>query len=279
MSAVPDVVIVGGMHQHGVDMPLFGDHRTDGRVGAVGEVQTLPQLTVPSPVVGGRRAGAADPDLDIVGFGGICQYLPPPDVAEAAHRSRYGLGATSCCGVRGGSTGRRHRDDAVRSTFVQTESNCECAGLPSRVLAGEQVVQQLGVTRSPICGNYEPIEVIAPEGCVLNPRHPAPVVGRSSHTITGTPTSPSSVVGMGRALPASCSRSVWAAGAADRDRMDPIASSRAAPGWSDALSFSPTVSSRRSSTGCSSPCLDCSVAARAHRVSCCLNDREKTSFV
>lgn len=60
---------------------------------------------------------------------------------------------------------------------VQGPINSPIGATESAVYYGVSAVMQPRVV--PICGAYEPIDIIAPSGSVLNPRRPAPVVGRS----------------------------------------------------------------------------------------------------
>jgi N-methylhydantoinase B len=63
---------------------------------------------------------------------------------------------------------------------VRGPINCPLAATESAVYYAAAAVLQSGV--APNRGAYQPIEVIAPAGCVLNPLHPAPVVGRNVFT-------------------------------------------------------------------------------------------------
>ncbi len=71
-------------------------------------------------------------------------------------------------------------DFSGSSQQVRGPINCPIASTESAVYYAVTAVLQAGAT--PNRGAYEPIQVIAPEGCVLNPRHPAPVVGRNVFT-------------------------------------------------------------------------------------------------
>jgi N-methylhydantoinase B len=63
---------------------------------------------------------------------------------------------------------------------VRGPVNCPIAATESAVYYATAAVLQSGV--APNRGAYDAIRVIAPEGCVLNPQHPAPVVGRNVFT-------------------------------------------------------------------------------------------------
>jgi N-methylhydantoinase B len=63
---------------------------------------------------------------------------------------------------------------------VRGPVNCPLAATESAVYYATAAVLQSGT--APNRGAYDAIRVIAPEGCVLNPRHPAPVVGRNVFT-------------------------------------------------------------------------------------------------
>lgn len=77
--------------------------------------------------------------------------------------------------------GRRLSVDFTGSApQVRGPVNCPIAATESAVYYAVTAVLQSGV--APNRGAYEPIEVIAPRGCVLNPAHPAPVVGRNVFT-------------------------------------------------------------------------------------------------
>ena len=77
--------------------------------------------------------------------------------------------------------GKKLRVDFTGSSpQVRGPINCPIASTESAVYYAVTVVLQAGV--APNRGAYEPIEVIVPEGCVLHPRHPAPVVGRNVFT-------------------------------------------------------------------------------------------------
>lgn len=76
--------------------------------------------------------------------------------------------------------GRLFVDFTGSSSQVRGPINCPIASTESAVYYAVTAVLRSGVT--PNRGAYEPIEVIAPKGCVLNPRHPAPVVGRNVFT-------------------------------------------------------------------------------------------------
>ncbi|QIZ38568.1 hydantoinase B/oxoprolinase family protein [Saccharopolyspora sp. ASAGF58] len=81
---------------------------------------------------------------------------------------------------------RRSADNRLTVDFTGTDAqvrgpiNSPIGATESAVYYGTSAVLQPGAT--PNCGSYEPIDVIALEGFVLNPRHPAPVVGRSVFT-------------------------------------------------------------------------------------------------
>ncbi len=80
---------------------------------------------------------------------------------------------------------------------VRGPINCPLAATESAVYYAVAAVLQTGVT--PNRGAYEPIVVIAPEGCVLNPTRPAPVVGRNvfTHRVANI-----TMAALGEALPA-----------------------------------------------------------------------------
>jgi N-methylhydantoinase B len=80
---------------------------------------------------------------------------------------------------------------------VRGPINCPLAATESAVYYAVAAVLQSGVT--PNCGAYEPIVVIAPEGSVLNPTRPAPVVGRNvfTHRVANI-----TMAALGQALPA-----------------------------------------------------------------------------
>lgn len=79
----------------------------------------------------------------------------------------------------------RHGDSLVvdltgSAPQVRGPINCPIAPTESSVYYGVQAILDPGAV--PNHGTYRPIEVIAPEGTVVNPRFPAPVVGRNMFT-------------------------------------------------------------------------------------------------
>jgi N-methylhydantoinase B len=82
------------------------------------------------------------------------------------------------------------------SPQVRGPINCPIAATESAVYYAVTAVLQAGIT--PNRGAYEPIRVVAPHGCVLNPRHPAPVVGRNvfTHRVANI-----TMAALGQALP------------------------------------------------------------------------------
>jgi len=82
------------------------------------------------------------------------------------------------------------------SPQVRGPINCPIASTESAVYYAVTAVLQAGIT--PNRGAYEPIRVVAPEGCVLHPQHPAPVVGRNvfTHRIANI-----TMAALGQALP------------------------------------------------------------------------------
>lgn len=79
--------------------------------------------------------------------------------------------------VRHETPGALQIDFSGSDAQVRGPINSPIGATESAAYYGASAILQPGVT--PICGAYEPLEVIAEHGSALNPRHPAPVVGRS----------------------------------------------------------------------------------------------------
>ncbi len=73
-----------------------------------------------------------------------------------------------------------HVDFTGTATQTRGPINCPIASTESAVYYAVTAILDPGI--APNHGSYLPIEVIAPEGTVLNPRSPAPVVGRNVFT-------------------------------------------------------------------------------------------------
>lgn len=82
-----------------------------------------------------------------------------------------------CVEVRHEAPGALEIDFTGSDPQVRGPINSPIGATESAAYYGASAILQPGVT--PICGAYEPLRVIAEKGSVLNPAHPAPVVGRS----------------------------------------------------------------------------------------------------